>query len=191
MRRSGSRSKLGEAEAQAYTRVGAPGRRVWAAKAKPGRTGWAPAVPALLVSLLTLICPPVTLWNSVLCSRLPRQAVRLLDGSLTSSENTDGRWPHRLGDPEGDGDADGDAEGVADGDEEAEGDALGDADGDGCATGAGCSAGAGVAGSGPGGGAAIEISSITASAARPAATGTASVSDPSPGRAPVLCAEFR
>src|SRR2546422_3405618 len=174
MRRSGSRSRLVEAEAQASTAAGAPSRRMWAAKAKPGRAGAAPAVPALVVSLLTLICPPVTLWHAVLCSRLPRQAVRRLDCSLASPENTGPSRPHRLGDPEGDGDADGDAEGVADAAEEAESDPLGDADGDGCATGAGCSAGAGVAGSGPGGGAAIEISSITASAARPAATGTAS-----------------
>src|SRR2546425_4242827 len=126
MRRSGSRSKLVEAEAQASTGAGAPSRRVWAAKAKPGRTGWAPAVPALVVSLLTLICPPVTLWNAVLCSRLPRQAVRRLDCSLASPENTRPSRPHRLGDPVGDGDADADAEGLADGDEDAEGNALGD-----------------------------------------------------------------
>src|SRR2546429_542720 len=60
----------------------------------------------------------------------------------------------------------------------------------GCEAGGGCWAGAAVAGSVGGGGVASEITSITASAARPAATGMASVSAPSPGRAPVLCAEF-
>src|SRR5256884_1826162 len=34
------------------------------------------------------VCPPVILWNAVLGSRLPRQAVGGLDDSLTSAENT-------------------------------------------------------------------------------------------------------
>jgi hypothetical protein len=35
------------------------------------------------------------------------------------------------------------------------------------------------------------ISSMIASAATPAATGMARLSEPKPGRVPVLCAEFR
>ena len=118
--------------------------------------------------------------------------MRLLDGSLASPENTSRRRPHGAGDAGLDGEAEGEADGVGDGDGDAdgEGDGLGDVEGDGCEAGAGCSAGAGVAGSVGGGGVASEITSITASAARPAATGMASVSAPSPGRAPVLCAEF-
>ena len=96
------------------------------------------------------------------------------------------------GDGDGDGGAEGDGEGEACGDGDGEEDGVGFAVGDGeGGAGSDRKLGSGLGGGLGGVGVATERNRKRASPLTTKAVGTASMSAPRPGRAPVLCAEFR